>query len=206
MDGNADIVIGNRTPWEVKHFSFVKRFFQYFGNWLTRSIAGSNVPDTVSGFRAYSKEALMRLNVTSKFSYVLDTIVQARHKGLKIQSMRIRTNGPTRKSRLFTNMFQHMRKSGANIIRLYYLYEPFRTFAFLAGLAAVPGVFLLLRYFFFLIFFNQGSGHIQSLVISSILLLGAILLFGFGIVADSLKTNRMIIEEQYYYKKRELYK
>lgn len=205
LSHKADIVIGNRTPWQVKHFSPLKRFFQYYGNWLTRSIAGSNVPDTVSGFRAYSKESLLRLNVTTKFSYVLDTIVQASKKGLLIESIPITVNLPTRKSRLFKNIFEHMKKSIANITRVYTIYEPFKTFMILSSLFFIPATILLVR-FFYLYLTNAGGAYIQSLIISAILYIIGGILFSLGVIADLIGTNRRLIEEELYYKKREIYK
>jgi glycosyltransferase involved in cell wall biosynthesis len=128
LAGKADLVIGNRNTSKIKHFSLFKKVFQIFGSWLVRKLSGSKVQDTVSGFRAYSKEALLQLNVVSKFSYCLDTIVQASKKNLAIVEIPIHTNAPTRKSRLFTNIFQHMWKSGCNLLRCYVMYEPFKTF------------------------------------------------------------------------------
>jgi glycosyltransferase involved in cell wall biosynthesis len=142
VDGSADVVIGNREPWKVKHFSPLKRALQWIGNGVVREIAGGKVPDTVSGFRAYNREALLRLNVTTKFSYVLDTIVQASRKGLKLESIVISTNAPTRKSRLFKNIFQHMYKSGVNVLRCYVLYEPFKTFLWLSLFFFIPAMTL----------------------------------------------------------------
>jgi glycosyltransferase involved in cell wall biosynthesis len=205
LSHKADIVIGNRTPWEVKHFSPLKRFFQYFGNWLTRSIAGSSVPDTVSGFRAYSKEALLRINVTARFSYVLDTIVQASKKGLKIESIPITINLPTRRSRLFKNIFEHMKKSIGNIVRVYTIYEPFKTFMILSMIFVLPGLALVLRFLFYY-FQSDGAGRIQSLIIAAILFIIGAVLFSLGVIADLIGTNRRLIEEELYYKKREVYK
>ncbi len=195
--GRADLVIGNRKPWKVKHFSLFKRFLQWFGNGITRNILGANVPDTVSGFRAYSKEAMLKINVVTKFSYVLDTIMQAVQKGLRIENIDIETNPPTRKSRLFKNIFQHMRKSGVNLIRIFYLYEPFKTFVCFSTIFLIPGFALLMRFFYFFFFANYGQ-HIQSLIVASILLITSALLFALGIIGDALKTNRMITEEVLY--------
>ncbi|MFA5797838.1 MAG: glycosyltransferase family 2 protein [Candidatus Woesearchaeota archaeon] len=205
LDGSSDIVIGNRTPWKVKYFSPLKRTIQFFGNMLARNIASSDVPDMVSGFRAYNKESLLKLNVTTKFSYVIDTIAQASKKGLKIISVDIRTNAPTRKSRLSKNLFQHMKKSFANIVQLYITYEPFKTFLFLSMIFIVPGVILVARFLWYY-FHEVDSGHIQSLIIAAIgFILGAIL-FSLGVIAELIRTNRRLIEEQLYLKKKELYK
>ena len=204
LEERADIVIGNRRPWKVQHFSPFKRIMQRFGNWLTRKVSGSSVPDTVSGFRAYSKEALLRLNVTTKFSYVLDTIVQASHKGLAILSIPIETNPPTRKSRLFKNIFQHMKKSGINILRCFVIYEPFKTFFMGAIILAIPATILLIRFLVHYIF-NTGAGLVQSLIIMAVLYIFAALMFVLGILAELLGTNRKLIEEQLYLKKKEMF-
>lgn len=175
----------------------MKRALQWFGNGVTRMILGANVPDTVSGFRAYSREAMLRINIVTKFSYVIDSIMQAVQKGLRIENININTNPPTRKSRLFKNIFQHMRKSGLNLIRIFYLYEPFKTFTYLSLVFVVPGLFLLGRFFFYYLQ-GAGGGHVQSLLVSVMLLIVSVLMFGFGIIGDSLKTSRMLTEEALY--------
>lgn len=199
--GQADMVVGDRRPWKVKHFSLIKRALQFAGNWLTRRIADSPRRDMVSGFRAYSRESLLMLNVTTKFSYVLDTIVQASKKGLQVMSVPIETNPPTRESRLFSSNFEHIRKSATGILRLYLIYEPFRTFLWLGLLMATPGVALVLRFLFFY-FSGDGSGHVQSLVISVIFMLLAGMSFVIGAVAGLISVNRTLTEDQLYWSKR----
>lgn len=193
---NADLVIGNREPWKVEHFSPLKKVFQFFGSFVVRGLTQSKVEDTVSGFRAYNREAMYHLHITTKFSYVLDSIMQLSKKNLKIVSVKIPTNKPTRKSRLFTNMFQHMQKSGVNILRLYAIYEPFKIFFISSVLFATPGTLLIMR---FLYFYAQGlgDGYVQSLIIASVMVITAVLLFVLGIIGELLKTNRMLIEETY---------
>ncbi len=198
IGGRADLVIGNRKPWKVKHFSPLKRMLQWFGNGVTRKILGADVPDTVSGFRAYSKDAMLKINVVTKFSYVLDTIMQAVQKDLKIESIDIETNPPTRKSRLFKNIFQHMKKSGTNLIRIFYLYEPMKTFTYLSLLFFLPGIALVLRWLFLDYVTQTSGGNIQSLIISAVLIVTSALLFALGIIGDSLKTGRMLTEEVLY--------
>ena len=205
LENKADIVIGNRVPWKVKHFSPAKRLFQYLGNIITRNIAGSNVPDTVSGFRAYSKEAMLRLNITTKFSYVLDTIMQASKKGLVIKSIQIETNAPTRRSRLFKNMFEHIKKSAINILRCYSVYEPFRTFILGSLVFFTPALILLARFLYYY-FEGNGAGKIQSLIISAILFFLGGLMVSLGILGELIGTNRQLVEEQLYLKKKEIYK
>lgn len=204
LEGKADMVVGNRMPWKVKHFSPLKRLFQYLGNMITRKISKSPVPDMVSGFRAYSKYSMLKLNVTVQFSYVLDTIMQASKKGLAIVSVPIETNPPTRKSRLFKNMFEHMKKSAVNIIRCYSIYEPFKTFMLGSIVFFAPALFLLLRFLWYWSH-SSGSGRIQSLIISAILFFLGGLMVSLGIIGDLIGTNRMLIEQQLYLKKKEMY-
>lgn len=204
LDGESDIVIGNRRPWNVSHFSKTKRFFQKLGNFVARNIADVNVPDTVSGFRAYSKEALLKLHVTTKFSYVLDTLVQASDKDLKITNTDIDINPPTRPSRLFSNIFQHMYKSGMNLCRLYALYKPFKTFLSLSIITATPGLILITRFFYFY-FQGMGDGYIQSLIIASILMVIAGIMLALGIIGEIQRHNRQLIEEELYLNKKERY-
>ena len=206
LNHEADITVGNRTPWKVSYFSAIKKFFQYWGNMLVRFIAGSDVPDTVSGLRAYSRDALLRLNITTKFSYVLDTIVQAERKGLVIVSIPIHTNPPTRKSRLFKNIFHHMCKSLVNVIRCYVVYEPFKTFMTLATLFLLPALFLGLRFLWYNFFTKTGGAHIQSLILAAILFTLAGLMFVLGILAELLGTNRKLVEEQLYLTRKTIYR
>ena len=204
VEGESDLVIGNRQPWKVPHFSVVKKFFQWLGNLSARKIADVDVPDTVSGFRAYSKEALMKLHVTTRFSYVLDTLVQASDKGLKISNVKIKTNPPTRESRLFDNIFEHMIKSGLNLSKLYALYKPFKTFLLLSLVLATPGMILIIRFFYYY-FQGMGDGHIQSLIIASILMVMAGITFALGIIGEIQKHNRQLIEDELYLNKKERY-
>jgi glycosyltransferase involved in cell wall biosynthesis len=205
LAGQADIVIGNRRPWQVSHFSRPKRVLQFLGNLLTRKIANADVPDTVSGFRAYSREALLRLNIITRFSYTLDTIVQASKKDLKIVSIPIQTNKPTRASRLFKHIFQHIIISMMNILRIYVIYEPFKTFLWAAIMFLLPGLLLLARFFFFFLTGN-GAGHIQSVIISAIFIILAGGMFSLGVLADLSGINRQHIEEQLYFIKKTYYR
>ena len=204
IDGQAEIVIGNRKPWQVPHYSRIKRLFQFLGNMITRRIAGSDVPDTISGFRAYSYNSLMRLHVFTKYSYTLDTILQATKKGLKITTIPIDTNPPTRKSRLFKNMFHHIYRSAQNIIVAYIVYEPFRTFFTLALVFFIPAMILLIR---FLIFFAQGAGdgHVQSLVVSVIGFNVMAVMFALGIIGELISRNRQLMEVILYNQKLSLH-
>ncbi len=204
IEERADVVIGNRQTWKVKHFSFIKKFFQWFGSFMVRKMTGSDVRDTVSGFRAYSRESLMRINVQTRFSYVLDTIMQCSVKNLKMFSVDIHTNEPTRKSRLFKNMLQHMFKSGSNLINIYVVYMPFPTFFFISTLLFVPSLLIMGRFLYFFIV-DGGLGHIQSLIASAILFISAILFLVLGVIANLIKVNRQLIEENLYIQKKTYY-
>lgn len=204
MEGKADVVIGNRQTWKIKHFSPLKRVLQWFGSASVRKLSGSDVVDTVSGFRAYSRDSLLRLNVKTRFSYVLDTIMQCASKNLVMVSVDITTNKPTRKSRLFKNMFQYIRKSGFNLIKSYVMYKPFKTFLTLSIAFLIPVLFLVGRFIYF--FLNgSGDGHVQSLIASAMLFSTSMLMLALGIIVELTKYNRELIEDQLYLAKKEHY-
>lgn len=194
VEWHADIVIGDRNPSQSPHFHWFKRLMQKLGNRVVGSLAGKNMPDAVSGFRAYSRESLYVLNVTSQFSYVIDTIIQAHKKWLQIDWVPIETNPPTRPSRLFGSIREHIKKSTANIIRVYTMYEPFKIFL----LACVPflfvGTFYVGRFFYF---YRQGdgSGNVQSLIIAAILITIGFNFFSLWVIGDVIAKNRSLVEE-----------
>lgn len=204
LEGRADVSIGNRQTWRVKHFSPLKRFLQWFGSASVRMLSGSDVKDTVSGFRAYSRESLLHLNVKTRFSYVLDTIMQCSSKNLKMVSVDITTNPPTRKSRLFRNMFQHIRKSGFNLLKIYIMYRPFMTFLVLSILFLLPSLGIIGRFLYY--FFTEGgAGHIQSLIAAAMLFITSVLMLALGIIVELVKYNRELIEEQLYLTRKKFY-
>ena len=133
--GSADIVIGDRQTHTIEHFSAFKKVMQRFGSWVVNRAAGTELPDAASGFRAYSRYALYRINVVTQFSYTMETIIQAGNKSLAIASVEIDTNAKTRESRLFNNMFEHMARSGQAILRSYVMFKPWSVFAALGGSA-----------------------------------------------------------------------
>ncbi len=198
LSGRADISVGNRTPWMVPHFSLMKRFFQYFGNMLIRSIADTGVPDMVCGFRAYSRDAMLRLNVTTKFSYVLDVIVQASRKGMVIASVPIESRVATRPSRLFKNIFEHMYKSGVNIVRLFVLYQPFKTFLYLSLVFLIPASVLITRFMILRFHFDYPGSLFLSLILAAVLLILGGLMLTLGALAELTALNRRLSEEQLY--------
>ena len=196
LQGKADIVIGDRNPGKVQEFSAIKRFLQVLGSQTVAFLTGAEVRDAVSGFRAYSRESLLKIHVLINYTYTLDTLIQAYKKGLDVVWIPIHTNAKTRESRLITSICSKVRKSGATILRLVMLYEPFKTFLWLTAFFALPGLLLLLRFMYFYFFVaGGGSGHIQSVVVGGVLLGIAAQMFVLGIIADLLSANRYLSEE-----------
>jgi len=193
--GDADIVLGDRQTARIAHFSPLKRLLQWLGTRVTIILSGERqLADAVSGFRAYSRQAMMELNVTSDFSYVLDTTVQSANKRLKTVSIPIETNPPTRPSRLFSNIFQHIRKSTVNLLRTFAFYKPLRVF-FLVGFAiSIVGSVPIFRFLYDVFWGSGGSGKIQSLIIGGILLSVGFNCFTLGVIGDLMSRNRKLIE------------
>ncbi len=195
LDRTADIVVGNRQTSQVTHFSVFKKFFQWLGTKVTILLSGNkNIADAVSGFRAYSRNAMLELNVTSSFSYVLDNTIQASSKKLTVQSIPIEINAPTRPSRLFANNFQHIRKSGISLIRTFALYKPLRLFIGLAIVLFIIGMIPIVRFMFDYIF-ADGRGKIQSLIIGCTILSVSMNFFALGMIGDLLSKNRALTEK-----------
>lgn len=194
ISGNADIVIADRQTSKIAHFSPFKKAMQNFGSHVVNAAAGTHLPDAASGFRAYSKESLYRLNVVTQFSYCMETIIQAGNKRLRIASIPITTNPKMRESRLFKNIFQHMFKSGLAIIRSFLMFKPHVPLGWMAFITGVLGVVPFIR---FLVYWAQGEsqGHIQSLIFGSAMLVASLLSLALLVLADLQKTNRILIEE-----------
>lgn len=201
IEGKTDIVIGERPISETEHFSPLKKKLQKFGSWVVRKASKSEIPDAPSGFRAYSREAAMQMNVANEYTYTLETIVQAGRNQIAMMSVPIRTNGELRPSRLFSSMFGYIKKSMLTILRAFMMYKPLMFFSILGGTIFTIGAIVGVR---FLVFFLQGSGsgHIQSLILASTLLLIGFQTFVIGLQADLISANRKILEDiQYRVKK-----
>ncbi len=192
--GEAEIVIGDRQVQDIAHFSPGKKLFQKLGTHVLNAAAGTNVPDAPSGFRAYSKEALMQLNVVTRFSYAMETIIQAGNKQLAIASIPITTNPKTRESRLFKSHTEHVIKSGISIARAFTMYKPYAIFVTLGVALLAFGLLPFGRFLYFAVFEN-GSGHVQSLIIGSVLLIASFISFTLGVIADLIRINRSLIED-----------
>jgi glycosyltransferase involved in cell wall biosynthesis len=194
----ADIVVGNRQVAQIEHFSPIKKVLQYLGSWTVRSLSGTDVPDAPSGFRAYSREAALRLNVLTRYSYTLETIIQAGKMGLSIVSVPVETNPPQRPSRLQRNMWHFIKAQAGTIMRIYAFYEPLRTFSYLALPFLLTGLGLWAR-FGFIYLLGEGAGrYIQSVTIGTGLLLVGVLILLFGIQADISSKHRQLTQEMLY--------
>lgn len=196
VDGYVDIVIADRNPGQVREYSRFKRFLQRLGNRIIEYLTGEAARDAVSGFRAYSRDALLRIHVMTKYTYTVDTLIQAHKKGIDIAWIDISPNKKTRDSRLITSLTDKVSKSGATILRLTTVYEPFKTFAFFALIFLIPGLTLLARFLYFFFFVpGEASGHIQSVVVGSVFLVIAVQMFVLGILGDLMSINRNLVED-----------
>jgi glycosyltransferase involved in cell wall biosynthesis len=207
LRGQADIVIGDRQTYQIAHFSPLKRLLQQLGSWVVRAASGTPVLDATSGFRAFSREAALRLIVLTRYTYTLETIIQAGKKGLAIASVPIEVNDPTRKSRLMRSTWSYVKRSSATIVRLYTFYEPLRSFSILALPFVASGLILLARFFYFYLFTTQsGVGRLsQSVTIGGTLFTVGFLILLFGVMADISSAQRTLLEEILYrQRKREL--
>lgn len=199
--GEADVVIADRQVHLVEHFSPLKKQLQKVGSAVVNRAAGTRLPDAASGFRAYSRESLMVLNTVTRFSYCMETIIQAGNKNLKIASIPVVTNAKTRESRLFKSMPEHIAKSGAAIVRSFIMYKPYVIFAWLTTFFGVLGLIPFVRYAVLWIA-DSESGHLQSLLLGSLLLIVSVLCLMLGVISDLIRTNRVLIEDNLEHTKR----
>ncbi|MGN6059622.1 MAG: glycosyltransferase family 2 protein [Sphingomicrobium sp.] len=193
LEGRADVVVGDRQTSQVADFSSRKKLLQRFGSSVVRRFSGVDVPDAVSGFRAISRDAALRLNIVSPFSYTIEMLIQVGKKGIAFTSVPIRTNPKTRESRLFKSVFRFIERSATTLLRMYSMYQPLRVFTAVGFVVALIGLVPMLR-FLYDYFFASGNGKIQSLVIGSALLTIGSLAFLLGLVADLVNHNRALIE------------
>jgi glycosyltransferase involved in cell wall biosynthesis len=199
LAGTHDIVVADRQTDKIAHFSLTKKILQKFGSSVVRAASGTEIPDAPSGFRAYSKEAAMSMNIVTDFSYVIETIVQAGKKRIPITHVPVVTNAKTRESRLFKNIGQHIKKSGVALIRSYAMHEPFKVFfasgSIIFGVGLIPWItFAVLS----LVARSPMSGHLQSLIFGGVFMMLGFMLGIIGLIADLLAINRKLIEDTLY--------
>jgi len=201
LDEKADIVIGERPIDQTEHFSPLKKKLQHLGSWTVRVASKTDMPDAPSGFRAFSREAAMQLNVTNEYTYTMETIIQAGRDKIPMESVPIRTNPELRKSRLFHSMLGYVKRSAVTIVRAFMMYKPLRFFMSIGAVLFALGLLLGIR---FLVFFftGSGSGHVQSLVFTAILLMMGFMTMMIGLQADLIAANRKLLEDiQYHVRK-----
>lgn len=194
LKGEADIVIGDRQTQYIEHFSWVKKKLQKWGSSVVKFLSKTDVPDAPSGFRAISREAALKINVLSDFSYTLETLIQAGNIGLSVKSVPIETNEKIRDSRLFTNLFNFLKRSGTTILRSYTMYKPLKIFSVLSLIFFILGLIPGIRFLYF-VYIGQYQGHIQSLILTAILLIASFLLAVMAVLSDLIASNRKLIEE-----------
>lgn len=197
LKSRADIVIGDRGVATLKEFSPIKRNLQRVGSWIIGQASGVATPDATSGFRAYSREAALRTLVLSEYSYTLETLIQAGSHHMAIEYVPVRTNPQTRPSRLMRSVPHYLANSGVTIVRAYTMYRPLRVFSALGILLLLGGLVLGLRFLYFFII-GEGVGHIQSVILSAVLLIIGFQVMLIGLVADLISFNRKILEEVLY--------
>ncbi|HXP99019.1 MAG TPA: glycosyltransferase family 2 protein [Solirubrobacteraceae bacterium] len=196
LEGRADMVVGDREVSNIEHFSPLKKMLQRLGSWVVRQASSTSVPDTTSGFRAYNREAAIQLLVVSKFTYTLETIIQAGKQLVAIDHVPIRTNAKTRESRLFPSMGAYVRRNSISIFRIYAQYEPLRVFW---SLAAIIGVVSLGVWTRFVVAYAEGNGkgHVQSLILGAVLFIAAVVLWALGVIGDLLAAQRVMTQKTF---------
>jgi len=192
--GKADIVVGDRQTKQIAHFSPAKKLLQWFGSGVVRRLSTTTIPDAVSGFRAFSRDSAMRLNIVSSFSYTIETIIQAGMKQMTVVSVPVRTNEKTRESRLFSSMGSFIKAQLTTMIRMYTMFKPLRVFFYIGLFFSFVGTIPILRFVYYY-FADGGAGHIQSLVLGGAFLVIGIFTLLIALLADLIGRNRQLTEE-----------
>ncbi|HVA11123.1 MAG TPA: glycosyltransferase family 2 protein [Candidatus Dormibacteraeota bacterium] len=197
LDARADIVIADRQTSTIEHFTPSHKILQKVGTWVLNKAAGTNIPDGTSGFRAFTKDAAISLNLVTRYSFGMETIIQAGNKKQTIATIVIKTNPKTRESRLFKSPWQHARRQAVVIMRSFMMYKPYSVFLWLGGVLFIGGIIPFIHYLYLDITTNHANGahHLQSLIIGTVLLIAAFIAFTLGFVADLIRINRSLIED-----------
>lgn len=203
LDKKADIVVGERPIDQTAHFSPLKKKLQHLGSWVVRKASNTDIPDAPSGFRAYSREAALKMNVVNEYTYTLETIVQAGRNKMAITSVPIRTNAELRPSRLFSSMFGYVKKSMLTILRAFMMYKPLRFFTTIGIISILIGVLIGIRFLVFF-FHGAGNGNVQSLILASMLIIIGVQTIIVGLQADLIAANRKLLQD-IQYKVRKMY-
>ena len=195
LKGEADVVVGGRAIELIEHFSPLKKWLQKLGSWVVRAASGTSVADAPSGFRAFSRKAAMQLNVFTHYTYTLETIIQAGQKNMAVTSVPIRTNADLRPSRLMTSKRAYIWRSILTILRIFITYKPLRFFAVAGAFPFALGTAIGLRWLWYLLVEESTRTRLPSLILATLLILVAVQLWIFGVVADIIAVNRKLLEE-----------
>ena len=199
LSGAADLVIGDRNIAELQHMSWRKRQLQALGSWVVRQVSNTTVPDTTSGFRAYTREAALRMTIVSEFSYTLESIIQAGKKRMAIAHVPVTTNPRTRQSRLFDSIFGYIKRSSATIVRIYAMYEPLKVFSYIGLTLFGAGALLALRFVYeYFTDVTFGGRMVQSLIFSAVFMIIGFQVLLMGLLADVISANRKLLEDLLY--------
>lgn len=193
LEKKADMVIGCRRIEEIKHFSLLKKKLQRLGSRVVKYLSGLDIPDATTGFRAYSREAALKLNILSPFTYTLESIIAAGNRGLAVDTIEVSTNPDSRRSRLFRSMPEYIGRSMATLIRVYTMYKPLKVFLSLGLILFVLGLIPAVRFFYFFAR-GEGGGHVQSLILSAVLMLIGFQTMLLGMLSDLIAANRRLLE------------
>jgi glycosyltransferase involved in cell wall biosynthesis len=194
LDGKADVVVGDRNTAKVAHFTPFKKFLQKLGSYVVKTLSGVQVPDAVSGFRAYSRDAALQLNIVSPFSYTIEALIQAGKKHMAVTSVPVETNAKTRESRLFSSIPKFIERQLTTIVRMYAMYQPLKVFFFIGLTLSILGAIPILRFLYFY-FTGDGEGHLQSLVLGGVFTILGFISFLIALLADLMNFNRQLIEQ-----------
>jgi glycosyltransferase involved in cell wall biosynthesis len=199
LAGTADIVIGDRNIKDIAHMSWPKKLLQRLGSWVVRQVSNTQVPDTTSGFRAYTRDAALRMTIVTEFSYTLESIIQAGKKKMAVAHVEVGTNGVTRPSRLFSTVFDYIKQSAATIVRIYTMHEPLKVFSYIGVAIFLLGFAISVRYLYFLAVGDAyGDRHLQSLILSAVLMIVGFQVILIGLVADAISGTRKLLEDLLY--------
>ncbi len=197
LENRADLVVGVRDISAIDHFSWIKKRLQKIGSWVVRKAAGCPIEDTTSGFRAFNREGALRTMVFSRFSYTLETVIQAGYSQLRVTTVPVRVNRKLRESRLADSTWHYLKKSGATILRIYAMYNPLKVFSIIGGTVFFAGFLLGMRYLYY--YLSAGaSGHVQSLILSAVLLIVGFQIMIIGLLSDLISAHRRLSEDTYY--------
>ncbi|HEY7474677.1 MAG TPA: glycosyltransferase family 2 protein [Vicinamibacterales bacterium] len=200
LRGEADIVVGDRNIRDLTHMSWLRKFLQRLGSWAVRRVSATQVPDTTSGFRAYTRDAALRMTIVSDFSYTLESIIQAGKQRMAVTHVAVGTNPRTRPSRLFGSLLSYLKRSTATIVRIYTMYEPLKVFTYIGSTIFLVGFAISLRFLYYYLFTPpfDSAGKVQSLILSAVLMIVGFQVVLIGLVADVISGTRKLLEDLLY--------